>query len=222
MIGALAGLAGKALLTPTGLITAGLAATQLPAIQDSIRDSIVERGPKGGEFRKGLLGNLFMVGDQKDLQERFAGRIFENVEGANILERAKMGDIIDPTKSLQFNRRAIQAALPEAQSKLRRKEEERDLDSPRTQFMLKREDNKMDKFYAREDAARRNELELRRDTMMGQQDLQRLQLMNIQDQNREKMDLYRQQLDRKSADDRYRTTAALISGLANLGAAFTL
>jgi len=126
MIGALAGLAGKALLTPTGLITAGLAATQLPAIQDSIRDSIVERGPKGGEFRKGLLGNLFMVGDQKDLQERFAGQIFEKIPGASILEQAEMGDIIDPTKSLQRNRQAIQAALPGARNKLRREQEELD------------------------------------------------------------------------------------------------
>ena len=56
----------------------------------------------------------------------------------------------------------------------------------------------------------------------GDQALQKMQLLGMQDLNKEKMDVYRQQLAQKSADDRYRTTAGLISGIGALASSFAM
>lgn len=60
------------------------------------------------------------------------------------------------------------------------------------------------------------------DSRVGNQRLQEMQLLQMRENQADKMDLYRQQMTQKSADDRYRMTASLLSGLGTLGAAFAL
>ena len=60
------------------------------------------------------------------------------------------------------------------------------------------------------------------DSRVGSQRLQEMQLLQMKENQADKMDLYRQQMTQKSADDRYRMTQGLIGGLSALGAAFAL
>ena len=69
---------------------------------------------------------------------------------------------------------------------------------------------------------RRDELGLRRDQMEGNLDLGMFQLQSAQEAQKEKMYYYAQDLAQKRDNDRYRTTAGLIQGLASLGTAFAL
>ena len=60
------------------------------------------------------------------------------------------------------------------------------------------------------------------DSRVGNQRLQEMQLLQMRENQADKMDLYRQQMTQKGETDRYRTTAGLIGGLSALGAAFAL
>ena len=74
----------------------------------------------------------------------------------------------------------------------------------------------------REHSMRVRELEAGVELAQDKLDIQRLGLMNQQNQNKYNMELAKYQASRQADNDRYRTTAGLIKGLSALGSAFVL
>ena len=90
--------------------------------------------------------------------------------------------------------------------------------NPMNQFMRGERQSQLN----REHNMRVRELEAGIELAEDKIDIQRLGLMNQQNQNQYNMELAKYQAGRQADNDRYRTTAGLIKGLSALGSAFVL
>ena len=234
------GLLGGALRfagSPVGQL--GIAGVTLAPFVASMRSGVIDdlttqgRG-LGGQYDKGPLGVYNLLGlPSDDALDARRSNYLERELGAEmaLLQRGGLGAeaVVDPNKSLSQNRANLSSFIDEAQFNIDERRAKRNYFGDVASARRAREDVEREAQRGllqlqlnQAHEARMDALQEKIDSRVGQQDLQRLQLMGMQDTNREKMDLYRQELNQKAQADRYRTTASLISGLSQLGAAFVL
>ena len=149
----------------------------------------------------------------------------------SVMNRGGLGSeaTVDPTKTDKQNRARLDSFQTEALAGIQRKLQESKYFSPIERLERANLDLKEQRLQAmqqqeldRNFQMRVDNLNERIDARVGDQAMTRLQLTNMQDLNREKLDVYRQQMAQKSENDRYRTTAGLISGIGALAASFAM
>ena len=233
-------MAAQALLTPGGMVTAGLGglgiASGIQGLRKAEQTRILDEGKVDGKFDTGIYSAILGLNDPDRLNKLATNRqmkAFGDDQGiqalTSVLDMAGDTYTLDPDKSVAANRAALAPLAKAAQIKLDEEADDRKLYGKRESLereLARQENRRQDNLLLykmnQDHQARMDNLSERIAAREGNQALQRLQLTGVQDLNREKMDIYRQQLEQKSADDRYRTTAGLISGLATLGSAFAL
>lgn len=218
-----------------GLGTAGLGlASGIPGYRDKVIEDMISKPPGTDGYDRGPFGinNLLMLPSREDLDVKRTERLEDLF--ADQLELMRQGGFADqatvnPNKTDKQNRAKLSAFQTRSLAGVEDKIAQARYDSPMARLERANQDLKQQRVEAmqqleldRNFQMRVDQLNERIDARQGEQAITRMQLANVQDLNREKLDVYRQQMVQKSADDRYRTTAGLISGLGTLAASFAM
>ena len=218
-----------------GLGTAGLGlAGAIPGYRDKVIEDMISKPPGTDGYDRGPFGinNLLMLPSREDLDAKRTDRLEDMfADQLSMMRRGGLGDDanVNPNKTDKQNRAKLDSFQTLALAGIQDQLDEQKFLSPINQMIRANERLERDRRFRQDQQVldqnfqmRVDELNARISRTEGEQALQKLQLLGVQDLNREKLDVYRQQMSQKSENDRYRTTAGLISGIGALAASFAM
>ncbi len=216
--------------TTTTLVGGSLALGAPGFLEDRAIESRQRNEPNNfGKFEIDPISSIIMGfgGRNADTAlNRYKNKVQSSIEQDQVVSQllADIG-IEDPNKAvvqkgrtLTQERARLAPLAQQARQKTRRAEQDADFGSKANEDARSFRDIQLQMLHDN----RRSELELRRDTVMGDQRLAEQRLFDARENFADKMDLYQYQVKSKADLDRYKTTAGLIQGLGALGMAFTL